>query len=144
MDKLERELAKSSLDAPKADVIAERVKKAREAMEKGELKDLPPGLREFLARDSAQAAKITGLSEEELKRMAEDAGSLEETLRKNPEILKKLAASEDAFEKILERQLEVEKRLEDALKSTQEATKQAEEKVDQSIEIAHELKSRSS
>ena len=143
MDGLERELAKTSLGPAKADIVAERMKKLREAMKDGNAGELPEGLREYLKAHPEDAAKLAGKSEAELKQIAEDETELRRLLVENPEILKKLAEDSDAFEDILQRQMAVEKRLEDALKRTEEATSKAEENLDQSLEVAHELKSRS-
>ncbi|MCB9896252.1 MAG: hypothetical protein H6839_17615 [Planctomycetes bacterium] len=143
MDGLERELAKTSLGPAKADIVAERMKKLRAAMREGKTDELPEGLREYLKAHPEEAARLAGKTEAELKKIAEDEAELRKLLAENPEILKKLAESEDAFEDILQRQMAVEKRLEDALKRTEQATAKAEENLDDSLEIAHELKSRS-
>ena len=45
MDGLERDLARTSLGPARADIIAERIKRLKEAMSKGELSELPEGLR---------------------------------------------------------------------------------------------------
>ena len=41
MGELEKELAKASLDSPKADVIAARIRKLTEQMQEGKLDDMP-------------------------------------------------------------------------------------------------------
>src|SRR5690606_9614378 len=89
MGELENELAKASLDSPKADVIAERIKKLSEAMKQGKLDDLPEGLRKQIQENPEEAAKATGKSAEEIKQIAESSEELTELLRKNPELLKK-------------------------------------------------------
>jgi hypothetical protein len=142
MGQLESELAKASLDAPKADVIAERIKKIRESMESGKLDELPEGLREYLRQNPEEAAKLTGKSEEEIRKAAEKNDELLELLKKNPELLKKLAQSEDTMEEIVKHQHEAERKLAETLRKQQEAAEQAREKVNESIDIAHELSSR--
>ena len=144
MEGLEKELAKTSLGAAKPDIVAERIKKLRAAMRDGKMDELPAGLREYLKAHPEEAAKLAGKTEEELKQIAEDEAELRKLLGQNPEILKKLADNEDAFEDILQRQVAVEKRIEDALKRTEEASAKAEENLDESLDIAHELKARSS
>lgn len=144
MEATETKLAKSSLAAPKADVVSERIRKLREAMTQGKLDGLPEGLREYLAEHPEEATRLTGKSEDELRKLAEDPKKLEELLNGSPDLLKKLAASEATFEEILKRQVEAEKRLEESLRAAEDATERAKENIDGSIDIAHELKSRSS
>lgn len=141
MGELEKELAKASLGAPKADVIAERMKKVREAMKNGELEEVPEGLKKYLKENPEEAAKLTGKSAEELKKLVENEEELMETLKKNPEMLKKLAESEDAMEKVLENQHEVERKLEESLKKQREAAESARKDVDESLNMAHKLRS---
>lgn len=143
MDGLERELAKTSLGATKADILAERIKRLREAMAKGELSELPEGLREYLAANPDAAAEATGKSVEEFKAIAEDEAELRKLLEKSPEVLRKLAENGDALDDVLQRQMTIEKRVEDALKRAEVSTEKAEDNIDRSLEIAHELKSRS-
>lgn len=142
MGQLESELAKTSLDAPKADVIAERIKKIRESMESGKLDELPEGLREYLRKNPEEAAKLTGKSEAEIRSAAEKSDELLELLKKNPELLKKLAQSEKTMEEIVKHQHEAERKLAETLRKQQEAAEAAREKVNDSIDIAHELRSR--
>ncbi|MCB9934005.1 MAG: hypothetical protein H6841_11360 [Planctomycetes bacterium] len=144
MDGLEKELAKTSLGPAKADIVAERMKKVRDAMKEGKLDELPEGLREYMKENPDEAAKLAGKSAEEFKQLAEDEEKLRELLGKNPELLRKLAENEHAFEDIMQRQVAIEKRVEDALKRAEESTSKAEENIDGSLEVAHELKSRSS
>ena len=144
MDTLESDLAKTSLGPAKPDIVAERLNRLREQMRKGEVDELPEGLREYLRDNPEEAAKLTGKSVEEFQKIAEDEAELSKLLAKSPEVLKKLAESDATFEEILERQTAIEKRVEDSLKRADEATSKAEENIDESLDIAHELKSRSS
>lgn len=143
MGELENELAKASLDSPKADVIAERIKKLSEAMKQGKLDDLPEGLRKQIQENPEEAAKATGKSAEEIKQIAESSEELTELLRKNPELLKKLAESESTMESVLEKQQAAERKIEETLKKQQEAAEAARSKVDESLEMAHDIRSKS-
>ncbi|MCA8911685.1 MAG: hypothetical protein KDB82_08260 [Planctomycetes bacterium] len=143
MDGLERDLARTSLGPARADIIAERIKRLKEAMSKGELSELPEGLREYLAEHPEDAADATGKSVEEFKKLTEDEAELRKLLEKNPDLLKKLSKNEDALEDILKRQAAIEKRVADSLKRAEESTEKAEENIDHSLDVAHELKSRS-
>lgn len=143
MAALEKELAKASGNAAKADVVAERVKKLREQMQSGKLDELPDGLREYLAAHPDDAAKLTGKSVDEIKKVAEKNDELLALLKGSPELLKKLADSEATFDEILRLQLGAEKRLQEALQRTQSAAEKAKENVNDSIDVAHELKARS-
>ena len=140
MEASEGELAKASLPASKADVLAERVKALREQMEKGELKDIPEGLREYIKQNPEKAAEFSGKSVEELKKLAEDDKQLDSTIKKSPEMLKKMAGSEETFKEILERQYEAERKLEEVLKSQEKTIKAASENQDEAINLAHQLK----
>jgi hypothetical protein len=140
MGGLERELAKASLDAPKADVIAERVQRIRKAMEQGKLDDLPEGLSRHIADNPEELAKASGKSVEEIRRIADDSKQLEELLKQNPELLKKMAQNQDTMESIQRRQHDAEKKLEETLKKQREAARAADESVDKSINLAHMLK----
>lgn len=144
MDSLEGDLAKTSLGPAKPDVVSERIKRLRDQMAKGELDELPEGLREYLRDNPEEAAKLAGMSVEEFKKIAGDEAELRKLLGENPEVLKKLAESESTFEDILERQVDCEKRVEESLRRAKESTSKAEENIDESLDIAHELKSRSS
>ena len=143
MGALEGELAKASLDSPKADVIAERVKKLRESMEEGKLDDLPEGLRKEIQDNPEEVAKATGKSNEEVKKIAESSEELTDLLRKNPELLKKLSESESTMDSILRKQQTAEKKLEETLKKQGEAADEAKKKLDDSLELAHDIKAKS-
>ncbi|MCB9931966.1 MAG: hypothetical protein H6841_00930 [Planctomycetes bacterium] len=143
MGELENELAKASLDSPKADVIAERIKKLTEAMKQGKLDELPEGLRKQIQDNPEEAAKATGKSKEEIKQIAESSEELTELLRQNPELLKKLAESESTMESVLEKQQSAEQKLAETLKKQQEAAEAARTKVDESLEMAHDIKAKS-
>src|SRR5687768_14681357 len=80
MDGLEEQLANTSLRPAKADVIAERMNKLREAMKKGEVDELPEGLREYLKENPDATAERTGKSAEEFKALTEDEAKLRELL----------------------------------------------------------------
>ena len=140
MEELEKELAKASLDAPKADVVAERIKQAREAMAKGEIDKLPEGLRKYIQENPEEAAEATGKTEDEIRKIASDSKKLEELLKKNPELLKKLADNEGVMEKVLEHQHQAEKRLAETLKRQRESSEAARKKVDESMEMAHAIR----
>ncbi|MHC4839849.1 MAG: hypothetical protein ACYTDT_02670 [Planctomycetota bacterium] len=140
MGEVERELAKASRDAPKADVVAERIRKLREAMESGKLEDLPEGLRKYVEENPDEVAELLGKSAEEMKELAKDEAKLRETLEKNPEALKKLAESEATMEKIIESQHEAEKKLAETLKNQEESAEKARKNVDDSLEVAHTLR----
>jgi len=60
MGELETELAKASLDSPKADVIAERMERVRKMMEEGKLEEMPEGLRKHIEENPEETAKATG------------------------------------------------------------------------------------
>lgn len=139
MESSEAELAKASLPAGKADVLAERVKALRAQMEKGELKDVPEGLREYIKQNPEKAAEYAGKSAEELKKLNDR--DLENLIKKSPEMLKKMAGSEDTFEEILKHQYNAERRLEEVLKSQEKTIKAASENQDQAIDMAHKIKS---
>lgn len=144
MDELKGGLAKSSLGPAKPDIVSEHMQRIRTAMEDGSLDEIPEGLREYLAENPDEAAELTGKSAEEFRKLAEDADELEAILRKHPEVLKKLAESEDAFEKIVENQIAVEKRVASTLEKARAASESAEQRVDESLDIAHVIRSRSS
>lgn len=143
MAALERELARASLSSPKADVIAERIKQIREAMEQGKLEDLPEGLRDEIKQNPDEVAKLTGKTNEEVTKLAESSDTLRDLLKQNPEVLKKLAASEEVMQRVLEKQNAVEKRLAETLQKTEESAEAARKNVDESIKVAHELKAAS-
>ncbi|MBZ0135623.1 MAG: hypothetical protein K8I27_04525 [Planctomycetes bacterium] len=143
MDGLEDELAKTSLGSAKPDIVAERMERLREQMRSGEVDELPESVREYLRDNPEEAAKLTGKSVDEFKQIAEDEAELRKLLGQSPDVLKKLADSESAFEDILSRQVKIERRVEDALKRAEESTAKAEENIDESLEVAHEIKSRS-
>jgi len=140
MEEAERELAKASLPSGKADVLAERIKALREKMAKGEIDEVPEGLREYLRNHPEEAAEATGKSADEIKKIAESQDALKELLKKSPELLKKLAQSEEAMEKVLKGQQEAERKLAETLKKQREATEKAGDKVDESINIAQQLR----
>jgi hypothetical protein len=142
MGELEGELAKASLDSPKADVIAERIEKLRKLMEEGKLEDMPEGLRKQIQDNPEEVAKATGKSNEEVKKIAESSEELSELLRKNPELLKKLAENQSTMEKIVENQQAAEKKIEETLKKQQESADAAKTKVDESVELAHDIKAK--
>ena len=97
MEQAERELAKASLPSNKADVLNERIKALREKMAKGEIDEIPEGLREYLRQHPEEAAAATGKSVDEIKKIVDDQKQLEELLKKSPDLLKKLAQSEEAM-----------------------------------------------
>lgn len=140
MGELERELAKASRDAPKADVVHERMKKLREAMEAGKLEDMPEGLRKYIEDNPEAAAELLDKSAEELKELAKNEEELLKTLQENPEALKKMAESEETMEKIIESQHAAEKKLAETLKRQEESAEKARQNVDDSLEVAHTLK----
>ena len=140
MAELERELAKASLASPKADVVKERMEKLREAMRTGKLEELPEGLKEAIRDNPEEVARATGKSEEEVRKLAEDSEKLSELLRQNPDLLKKLAESEDTMQKVLEKQHAVEKKLAETLQKQEDAAEGALKKVDESVELAHQLR----
>ena len=128
---------------PKADVIAERVKKLKEAMEQGKLDDMPEGLRKQIEEHPEEVAKATGKSNEEVKKIAESSDDLTELLRKNPELLKKLADSQDTMDGIVEKQQAAEKKIEETLKKQDDAVEAAKKELDDSLELAHDIKAKS-
>lgn len=140
MGDLEKELAKASLSSPKADVVAERMKKIKEAMEQGKIDDLPEGLRKEIQDNPEEVARATGKSTEEVKKIAESEENLRELLRKNPELLKKLAQNEDTMQKVLEKQNAVEKRLAETLERQESAAEAARKNLDESVDLAHKIK----
>jgi hypothetical protein len=140
MSGLERELAKASLDAPKADVIAERVERIRKAMEQGKLDDLPEGLATHIAENPDDLAAASGKSVEEIRKIALDRKQLEELLARHPDLLKKMAENQATMESILRRQHEAEKKLEETLKKQRDSVRSADENVDAAINVAHKLK----
>lgn len=144
MAALERELARASMAAPKADVVQERMKRIREAMEQGKLEELPEGLREEIKQNPGEVAKATGKSAEEIKQLAESAEELTKLLKENPEVLKKLASSEETMNRVLEAQNAVEKRLAETLQKSEEAAEAAKKNVNDSIDVAHQIKAASS
>ncbi|MDH5642371.1 MAG: hypothetical protein OEY28_13865 [Nitrospira sp.] len=144
MDALERELAKASRDAAKADVIAERLKEVRDAMAKGELKELPEGVKEYVKENSEEVSKLVGKSSEELNELAADSEKLKALLKDNGELLKKLAGNDDAFERILQLQAQAERKLEESLNKQGKSAEAAEENLNNALDVGHELKSRSS
>lgn len=140
MESSEAELAKASLPASKPDVLDERVKQLREQMKKGELKDVPEGLREYVRKNPEKAAEYAGKSVEELKKLAENDKELDSLLKKSPEMLKKIAESNDAIDDVLKHQFEAERKLEEVLKSQEKTIKAASDNQDQAINLAHELR----
>lgn len=94
MGAAETELAKASLPATKADVSAAKVRELREKMARGEIDEIPEGLREYLRANADSVAGLLGVSEEELKKLVDDPAKLKELLKKSPELLKRLAQSE--------------------------------------------------
>ncbi|MCB9893430.1 MAG: hypothetical protein H6839_03165 [Planctomycetes bacterium] len=143
MGELENELAKASLDSPKADVIAERVKKLKEAMEQGKLDEMPEGLRKQIEENPQEVAKATGKSNEEIKKIAQSSDELTELLRKNPELLKKLSQSQDTMDGIIQKQQAAEKKIEETLKKQDDAVEAAKKELDDSLELAHDIKAKS-
>lgn len=140
MGDLEKELAKASLAAPKADVVKERMEKIRKAMQEGKLDELPEGLRKEIQDNPEEVARATGKSTEEIKKIAEDEAKLRELLEKNPELLKKLSQSEETMQRVLEKQNSVEKRLAETLQKQEQAAEAARKGVDESVELAHKLR----
>lgn len=140
MEGLERELARASLDAPRADVVAERVKRIREAMEQGKLDELPEGLRKHIAENPEDATDATGKSAEELRKLAEDSKALQELLKQHPDLLKKLAENNRTMESILRHQHTAERKLEETLRRQRDASDAANRSVDEAINVAHSLR----
>lgn len=140
MGELEEELAKASLDSPKADVVATRIEEIRKKMAEGKLDELPEGLRKYIEENPEAVAKELGKSEEEVKDISKSSEELAELLKKNPELLKKLAENQETMESIVRRQHEAEKKLEETLKKQQDSADQAKKKVDESLELAHAIK----
>lgn len=140
MEAAEKELAKASLPPNKADVLAERMRVLREKLAKGEIDEVPEGLREYLRNNPEEAAKAAGMSVEEFKKIIENQDKLKETLKKSPEVLKKLAESESAMEKVLRHEQEAERKLEEIVKKQEEAVEKSKENVDKSIDIANQLR----
>ncbi|MCC6574655.1 MAG: hypothetical protein IT462_12805 [Planctomycetes bacterium] len=141
MEAAESELAKASLPGSKADVLEARVKALREQMKTGELKDVPEGLREYIKQNPDKAAELSGKSVEELKKLVADDKEVDNFCRKNPEMLKKLAESEDTFEKILEQQYSAERKLAEVLEKQEKTIKAATGNQDDAINMAHKIKS---
>lgn len=139
MGGLEKELAKTSLDAPKADVIAERIRRIEEAMKEGRIDDLPEGLRKHIEENPEEAAEATGKSKSEIEEIARSSDKLEELLKKNPELLKKMAESQSTMESVREKQQAAEKKLEESLRKQQDSAESAKQKVDESLELAHTI-----
>jgi hypothetical protein len=155
MDKLERELARASLGSPRPDVVAERIQRMRTALEQGRLDDLPPGLVEYLRRNADDVAGQTELSVDEVLRLIREhqeseatpdesteraLSELEQLLERNPELLRRLAGSEEAMEEVTRHQHEAERRLEESLRRQREASESARVRVDEAIEYAHTLR----
>ncbi len=143
MGELEKELNRASLDAPKADVIAVRIAKLREAMEQGKLDEVPEGLARYLKENPDELAKASGKSGEEIRKLAESSKALEELLNQHPEVLKKLASQNEAIEHVQRFQSEAERKLEETLKRQRDAARAANENVDNAIEIGHRIKAQS-
>jgi len=143
MAALERELAKASLAAPKADVVAERVKQIKAAMESGKMDELPEGLREEIKENPGEVARLTGKTAEEVSKLAESSEELAALLRRSPEVLKKLASSEDVMQRVLEKQNAIEKRLAESLRKTEESAEAAKQNVNDAIDVAHVLRAMS-
>jgi hypothetical protein len=140
MEAAEKELAKASLPPNKADVMAERMRVLREKLAKGEIDEIPEGLREYLRQHPEEAAKATGKTVEEFKKIVEDQEKLKELLKKQPDLLKKLAESEEAMEKVLKHEQEAERKLNEIVKKQEEAVEKSKDNVDKSIDVAHQLK----
>jgi chromosome segregation ATPase len=140
MNNLERELARASRDAPRADVIAERMQRIRKAMEQGRLDELPEGLRKHIEQSPEEAAELTGKSAEEVRNIARDSEALEELLKQHPELLKKLAENERTMEAIQRHQHEAERKLEETLRRQRESADAANRNVDEAINVAHTLR----
>lgn len=140
MGEAEKELAKASMPATKADVSAAKIKELREKMARGEIDEVPEGLREYIRDNASTVASLLGVSEEELKKLVDDQAKLKELLKKAPELLKRLAQSESIMESVLEHQHAAEKKLEEVLKKQKEAVETAEKKVDDAVGIAVKLR----
>lgn len=139
MGALKGELAKTSRDAPKPDVIETRMERVREMMKDGKLDDMPEGLRRHIKENPEDTAEATGKSNEEVREIAESSEKLQELLRENPELLKKLAGNEATIESVIEKQHEAEKKLEESLNKQNESAEAARQKVDESLNVAHKL-----
>lgn len=142
MGELEKELAKASLDSPKADVIAARIEALTKQMKEGKLEDMPEGLQKWVKDNPEEVAKATGKSNEEIKKIAESSDELSELLSKNPELLKKLAENGSTMESILDKQHSAEKKIEETLKKQEDAAEAARAKVNDSLEMAHDIKAK--
>lgn len=140
MEAAERELAKASLPPNKADVMAERMRVLREKLAKGEIDEVPEGLKEYLRQHPEEAAKASGKSVEEIKKIIDDQEKLKELLKKSPDLLKKLAESQDTMEKVLRHEQEAERKLSETVKKQEEAVEKSADNVDKSIDIANQLK----
>jgi hypothetical protein len=155
MDKLERELARASQGAPRPDVVAERIQRMRTALQQGRLDDLPPGMVEYLRRNAEDVAGQTELTVDEVLRMIREhqeseaspdeateraLSELEQMLERNPEMLRRLAESEEAMEEVARHQHEAERRLEETLRRQREASDSTRMRVDEAIEYAHTLR----
>lgn len=144
MGELEKELAKASQSAPKADVVNERLNKIREQMKQGKLDELPEGLRKEILENPDEVAKAAGKTANEVRKISEKEAELRELLQKNPELLKKLAENEETMQRVLEKQNDVEKRLAETLERTEEAANEANKNIDGAIGVAHMLKQQGS
>ncbi|MCC6574656.1 MAG: hypothetical protein IT462_12810 [Planctomycetes bacterium] len=140
MESSETELAKASLPGSKADVLEARIKALREQMEKGEIKEIPEGLREYIKANPDKAAELSGKTVEEMKKLVQDDKEVDGLIKKSPEMLKKLAESKEAFEDILDRQYQAERKIEEVLKAQEKTIKAASENQDSAINLAHQLR----
>lgn len=140
MGAAEAELAKASLPATKADVSSAKIKELREKMARGEIDEVPEGLRDYLRENASLLAGLAGKSEEEFKKILDDQEKLKELLKKSPDLLKRLAQSESIMDSVLEHQHSAEKKLEETLKKQKDATDSAEKNVDEAVNIAVKLK----
>jgi hypothetical protein len=154
MEKLEQELARASQDAPRPDVVAERIERMRRALQEGRLDDLPEGMVEYLRKNPDSIAGETELTVDDVLRIIKEheetergegerrLTELEQLLERNPELLKRLAENESAMDEVRSHQHGAERRLEEALKRQNETVETARERVDEAIEYAHTLRGR--
>lgn len=146
MRDLEQELAKAAREPESLNSIVSLLK---DLVAKGQVDQLPQSLKDFLFNNPDLLAKLKNPSgtpeeqrkvEDEIRKLlAEKDNGLEELLKQNPEMLKRLLEQQDLVENALRKHAEAENDIQRLFRKTEQGMHTAEDDIKKLIEMAQQM-----
>lgn len=141
MQELESKIAEASSEPLKPDEVKAQIDAIAEKLRKGEsLDELPAGIQSYLKKNPEELAEALGETKEEAEKLVEDQQELLKRLNEAGEKSAELLENMDALEEILEETQKIEDDMKDVIEKQRETSKQTEDEMKRSLELAYALR----